>query len=78
MTDRRIVERASNGHSVTIVLPVKRGHALPATWHGIDVVDGDETDERFLDAPGVIVALRAKGDAKHDVSGFVRKLTATA
>jgi hypothetical protein len=35
------------------------------------VVDGDETDLRFIDPTHVIVGLRAKGDAKKDRSGFV-------
>ncbi|MBY3335515.1 hypothetical protein HFN99_01025 [Rhizobium laguerreae] len=36
-----------------------------------DVIDGDETDMRFLDPKGVIVGLYAKGKAKGDRSGFV-------
>jgi hypothetical protein len=36
------------------------------------VVDGDETDLRFLDPAGSVVGLFAKGPAKHDHSGFVR------
>ena len=35
------------------------------------VIDGDETDLRFSDPEGVIVALYAKGPAKKDFSGFV-------
>lgn len=35
------------------------------------VIDGDETDMRFLDPKGVIVGLYAKGRAKDDTSGFV-------
>lgn len=35
------------------------------------VVDGDAHDLRFLDAPASIVALKAKGKAKRDTSGFV-------
>ena len=38
---------------------------------GVNKIDGDETDMRFLDAPGKIVALYAKGKAKKDTSGFV-------
>lgn len=38
----------------------------------VPVVDGDETDLRFLDPAGVIVALYAKGNARKDASGFVR------
>jgi hypothetical protein len=35
--------------------------------------NGDQTDLRFLDPSGVVVALKAKGDAKGDRSGFVIK-----
>jgi len=35
------------------------------------VIDGTETDLRFLDEQGVIVGLLAKGKAKKDISGFV-------
>jgi len=44
---------------------------LPKYWKGFPVIDGDQTDERFLDASGVVVGLKAKGDAKKDTSGFV-------
>jgi hypothetical protein len=44
---------------------------LPARWYGIPVIDGDASDFRFADPPGVIVGLTAKGRAKHDASGFV-------
>jgi hypothetical protein len=35
------------------------------------VIDGDESDLRFRDPVGVIVALTAKGKARKDTSGFV-------
>jgi len=44
---------------------------LPKTYKGFKVIDGDETDLRFLDERGVIIGLTAKGDAKKDTSGFV-------
>ena len=37
----------------------------------VELVDGDLHDIRFLDKPGVIVALKAKGKARRDESGFV-------
>lgn len=47
--------------------------SLPATWHGYKVVDGDQSDLRFLDPKGVVVGLSAKGDAKRiDKGGFVQ------
>lgn len=33
---------------------------LPTRWRGFDVIDGDESDLRFLDPEGVIVGLRVK------------------
>ena len=44
---------------------------LPDTWKGYEVVNGDETDLRFLDKRGVVVGLIEKGKAKKDESGFV-------
>ena len=44
---------------------------LPKTWGGYKVINGDETDLRFLDEKGVIVGLVEKGLAKKDASGFV-------
>lgn len=35
------------------------------------VINGDETDLRFLDGKSVIVGLKAKGRARKDTSGFV-------
>lgn len=43
---------------------------LPAVYNGYKVIDGTETDLRFLDPKGVIVGLLAKGKAKKDMSGF--------
>lgn len=48
--------------------------ALPRSFLGLPVVDGDKTDLRFLDPKHVIVGLTAKGDAKKDTSGFVVNL----
>lgn len=55
-SDRAIVERA---------LANKWG------FHGLTMVDGDDTDIRHLDPIGSAVALYAKGKAKSDMSGFV-------
>jgi hypothetical protein len=38
----------------------------------VPVARGDDTDLRFLDAAGCVVGLYAKGNAKRDMSGFVR------
>lgn len=43
---------------------------LPEKWAGVKVIDGTETDLRFLDEECVIVGLVAKGKARKDTSGF--------
>ena len=47
---------------------------LPNAYLGRVVVDGDKTDLRFLDPCGVVVGLKAKGEAKGDISGFVKRV----
>lgn len=49
---------------------------VPRYFLGRRVINGDESDLRFLDASNVTVALTAKGRAKKDTSGFVVKLAA--
>lgn len=44
---------------------------LPKRYLGIRVIDGDKSDLRFLDPPGAVVALRAKGKSRKDKTGFV-------
>jgi len=45
--------------------------SLPSSYYGHEVIDGDETDLRFLDGAGKIVGLKEKGLAKKDETGFV-------
>jgi len=45
--------------------------AFPIYFKGREVINGDESDLRFLDKQNVIVGLKAKGKARHDMSGFV-------
>ncbi len=44
---------------------------LPEFYLGYPVINGDETDLRYFDPINVVVGLKAKGDAKKDLSGFV-------
>lgn len=46
---------------------------LPETWMGLPVINGDDSDLRFLDPKNVIVGLKAKGRARRDSLGFVVK-----
>ena len=69
--DAQCLEALRLGFRVAVVFDT-----LETAWNfvdGFEVVDGDLHDIRFLDKPGVIVALKAKGDAKKDNSGFVVK-----
>lgn len=58
----------ANGGTVAIV---QMGPYVPGWWCGASTIDGDASDLRFLDPPGSIVALKAKGRAKNDRTGFV-------
>jgi hypothetical protein len=60
-----------NGVNVSVVFSTPRGAALPSVWNGRPVIDGDSHDLRFLDPTGVVVGLRAKGDARKQVSPFI-------
>lgn len=52
---------------------VTRDEATKARYmaQNTNTIDGDEHDLRFLDPPGSLVYLKAKGRAKQDASGFV-------
>lgn len=60
----------ANGMNVAVVF---RTFPFPSTFKGRAVVNGDESDLRFLDAKGVFVGLKAKGKGKKDTTGFVRE-----
>lgn len=73
-----IIKTASDtGANVAIVFRTKAmrdsllGKSLPQFWGTLPVIDGDETDMRFLDPAGVIVGLYAKGQSRHDRTGFI-------
>lgn len=59
----------SMGGNVAVVFR----NQLPDTWNGVEVVNGDESDLRFLDKQGVVVGLIEKGLAKKDSTGFVKE-----
>ena len=45
---------------------------IPNTFRGWVTIDGDNTDVRHIEPKTVVVALYAKGKAKHDNSGFTQ------
>lgn len=65
------LDALKNGVNVAVVFEKE----LPKTYLGYKVINGDETDLRFLDkkhkGKAVIVGLKAKGRAKKDQTGFV-------
>lgn len=64
------VQRAArDGYRIAVVF--RRREDIPPTFLGTTCVDGDDSDLRHEDPPGVVVALYAKGRAKKDKSGFV-------
>lgn len=67
--DKRAKKAIANGMNIAVVFD-----ELPKSFWGLKVVDGDETDLRFKDGKKKVVGLKAKGRAKHDKSGFVRRL----
>jgi len=62
-----VLKAKSSGMNIAVVFKKE----LPEKYLGLPVINGDETDLRFLDPKGVIVGLKAKGKAKKDTSGFV-------
>ncbi len=85
--ERQAFEAHNNGMNVAAVFNVGRNKPLPTVYKlcgaPLDVIDGDLHDYRPADrfTPrgklrkfGVIVGLRAKGDARKDMSGFVRSV----
>jgi len=58
----------ANGGNVAVVFA---GKILPKQWKGYEVVNGDQSDARFLDKKNCVVGLAAKGEGRYDESGFV-------
>lgn len=54
------LDALAHGHNVAVVFDTPKGGDLPRTFHGYPVVDGDESDLRFLDPAGSVVGLRVK------------------
>ncbi len=72
---------AADGNNADVAKAIAQGmnvamvfDALPEVYMGREVFNADETDLRFLDPKGVIAGLKAKGRAKKDTTGFVRRV----
>lgn len=64
-----VAQAIEAGMRIAVVFRNREG--IPATFMGLECVDGDDSDIRHIDPQGVVVALYAKGNAKTDLSGFV-------
>ena len=74
-SDEMLQDILRQGINVAVVF---RTNQLPETYLGHRVVNGDETDLRFLEgSAGVVVGLKAKGKARRDQSGFVVEISST-
>lgn len=67
--DSDVAKAIEQGMNVAVVFD-----KLPETYMGKTVFNADDTDLRFLDPKGVVLGLKAKGRAKKDTSGFVRRV----
>jgi hypothetical protein len=67
--DADVAKAVAQGMNVAVVFD-----KLPAEYMGRVVNDADEHDLRFLDPKGTIAGLKAKGRAKKDTTGFVRRV----
>jgi hypothetical protein len=60
-TNKKVAfELLSEGKNVAMVFGVKKASNLPTEYEGYKVINGDETDLRFLDENNVIVGLKYK------------------
>ena len=66
---RQVKQVPSRGMNVAVVFD-----QVPDVYLDHPVVNGDQHDLRFLDPKGVIVGLTAKGPARRDTTGFVRRV----
>jgi hypothetical protein len=65
------LEALKLGTNIAVVFRLDDDGNLPEFFHGYRVIDGDKHDARYLDETGVVIGLKAKGDALKDTSGFV-------
>jgi hypothetical protein len=66
--DADVAKAINAGMNVTVVFD-----KIPAEYMGKPVFDADDTDLRFLDPKGVVLGLKAKGRARKDTTGFVKR-----
>ena len=58
--DKESLDILNRGYNVAYVFGVRKEQDLPKTYLGFKVINGDESDLRFLDEENVIVGLKYK------------------
>jgi len=66
--DKDVAKAIAQGMNVTVVFD-----KIPKEYMGKEVFDADDTDLRFLDPKGAVLGLKAKGRARKDTTGFVKR-----
>jgi len=66
--DADVARAIAQGYNIAMVFD-----KLPEAYMGLPVINADEDDLRFLDPKGSIAGLKAKGKAKKDTTGFVKR-----
>lgn len=68
---KQVIKAALNDKLARIAVVFDKIENIPARFMDREVLSGDNSDVRHLDARGSIIALYAKGAAKRDNSGFI-------
>lgn len=68
--EQSAIDVLNDGRNIAVVFYP----TLPKKWNGFKVYNGDTHDLRFLDHPGQVCGLIAKGKGKKDTSEFVVRI----
>lgn len=72
-----IASRVGSGMNVAVVVGTNPKYIKPIVWGDLPAIDGDLSDERYLDPRGHVILLGVKGKAKKAIpamDGFVKPL----
>lgn len=68
------IDLLNRGYNVAVVFGVKDESELPETYYGFPVINGDESDLRFLDDENVVVGLKYKLMTGKGTKGLNKKM----
>jgi hypothetical protein len=72
--DSDVQKAIAQGYNIAVVFGIPNKSSMPEQYLGLPVYNGDDSDLRFLDPKNCIVGLYAKGKAKKDTTGFVKRV----